>query len=320
MRRSTPMNRKNENSALYSIGAVAGLTGLSTSTIRTWERRHKAVEPTRTDSGGRRYTEADVERIQLLSRLTQAGESIGLVAPLQTDALRSRVDELRQAPWGAVVEPSRVSVVHRSLGTALRESEEDWLELVASVDALDKLEATAARDAVDVAFVEFPLLGADPGDALQEVFEKTGARAVVVDYTFARRDALEGIVEAGAMAVRGPINVTDVSRIVSRFRDPQSGQFLAPSVPADAPDPRFTRERLARLRELAPENACECPNHIATLVTSLFEFEEYSKACVSTNPKDRELHAGLALGTSRARAVMEELLMRLCEYEGIEFS
>ncbi len=318
MRRSMPMNPKNENSALYSIGAVAGLTGLSTSTIRTWERRHNAVEPTRTEKGGRRYSEADVERIQLLSRLTQAGESIGLVAPLQTEALRSRVDELRQAPWGAVVEPSRLSVVHRSLGATLAESEEDWLEVVESVETLDQLQGGTARDAVDVAFVEFALLGPDPGEALLEIYDKTRARLVVVDYTFARRGALEAVVEAGALVVRGPITVTDLSRIVERLRDQRSGQFTAPSVPADAPDPRFTRERLARLREIAPENACECPNHIATLVTSLSEFEEYSKACVSNNAKDRELHAGLAIGTSRARAVMEELLMRLCEYEGIE--
>jgi DNA-binding transcriptional MerR regulator len=318
MRRSSPINRKNENSALYSIGAVAGLTGLSTSTIRTWERRHNAVEPTRTEKGGRRYTEADVERIQLLCRLTQAGESIGLVAPLETELLRARVDELRQAPSGAVTKMTRIAILHRSLGVALRESEEDRIEIVQSVDAMTALQPLSSKDTADVAFVEFPLLGGEPIEALQEIYDRTRARLVVVDYTFARREALEAIVEGGALAVRGPVTVADVSRIVSRVRDHSSRPFMAPSAHLDAPAPRFTRERLARLRELAPSNACECPNHIATLVSSLSEFEDYSKACISNNPKDRELHAGLAVGTSRARAVMEELLMQLCEHEGIE--
>ncbi|MEL7297161.1 MAG: MerR family DNA-binding transcriptional regulator, partial [Pseudomonadota bacterium] len=37
----------------YSIGAVARLTGISTHTLRIWERRYAAIVAERTDSGRR---------------------------------------------------------------------------------------------------------------------------------------------------------------------------------------------------------------------------------------------------------------------------
>lgn len=303
--------------ALYSIGAVASLTGLSTSTLRSWERRHGAVTPRRTPNGGRRYTESQVERLQLINTLTRAGVSIGQIASMPTDALRTRVDALQDAPWGLAEDPSGVGFLHRSLGDVVRSAAMAWLDVVVAADSVAELSGTRASRPIDVVFVELPLLGADPGEAVQEIYDATSARLVVAEYTFAKAATLEALVEAGAWVVHGPLRVSDVARIVTGTRTDGPG-FIAPSVPSDAPEPRFTQERLARIRELAPDNACECPNHIATLVTSLTAFEEYSRSCVSENPKDRELHAGLALGTSRARAVMEELLMRLCEHEGIE--
>ena len=306
-----------DTSALYSIGAVASLTGLSTSTLRSWERRHGAVTPRRTPNGGRRFTESDVERLQLLNTLARAGVSIGQVASMPTDALRTRVDALQDAPWGPVENPSGVAFLHRSLGDVVRAASMAWLDVAISVESVAAMASGRAPRPVDVVFAELPLIGDDPDEAVQEIYDATGARLVVVEYSFAKLATLEGLVEAGAWVVHGPLRVADVARIVTGTRT-DGPAFIAPSVPSDAPEPRFSRERLARIRELAPDNACECPNHIATLVTSLTAFEEYSRSCVSANPKDRELHAGLALGTSRARAVMEELLMRLCEHEGIE--
>jgi DNA-binding transcriptional MerR regulator/methylmalonyl-CoA mutase cobalamin-binding subunit len=65
------------------------LTGLSAHTIRAWERRYGALEPDRTDSNRRMYGEKDIERLSLLRRVVEAGHSIGQVASLSTDRLRS---------------------------------------------------------------------------------------------------------------------------------------------------------------------------------------------------------------------------------------
>jgi MerR family transcriptional regulator, light-induced transcriptional regulator len=61
---------------------------LSPHTIRAWEKRYRAVRPTRSKAGQRRYTEADVQRFILLGRATAAGHAIGTIAQLSDAQLR----------------------------------------------------------------------------------------------------------------------------------------------------------------------------------------------------------------------------------------
>jgi len=74
--------------AKYRVGIVAKMTGLSTHTLRMWEKRYAAVLPHRTEAGGRLYTDADVERLRLLRTLVESGHSIGGIARLDDLDLR----------------------------------------------------------------------------------------------------------------------------------------------------------------------------------------------------------------------------------------
>ena len=74
--------------AKYRVGMVAKMTGLSTHTLRMWEKRYAAVVPERTEAGGRLYTDADVERLRLLHTLVESGHSIGGIAKLPDVDLR----------------------------------------------------------------------------------------------------------------------------------------------------------------------------------------------------------------------------------------
>lgn len=56
--------------AVYSISVVAEITGFHQQTIRQYERMG-LLQPERTPGGTRRYTEADVERLQAIAVLTQ---------------------------------------------------------------------------------------------------------------------------------------------------------------------------------------------------------------------------------------------------------
>ena len=67
---------------------VARRTGLSAHVIRIWEKRYGAVKPERTPTNRRVYSEDQIERLDLLCRVTQAGHSIGHVAKLPTESLR----------------------------------------------------------------------------------------------------------------------------------------------------------------------------------------------------------------------------------------
>jgi PAS domain S-box-containing protein len=52
------------DAGLYTIGEVAAMLGVSTHTIRAWERRHALVQPVRTRAGQRRYRREDVDLLR----------------------------------------------------------------------------------------------------------------------------------------------------------------------------------------------------------------------------------------------------------------
>lgn len=74
--------------AHQAIKVVARRTGLSAHVIRIWEKRYGAVEPERTGTNRRVYSDEQIERLSLLRDITQHGHSIGRVAKLPTEKLR----------------------------------------------------------------------------------------------------------------------------------------------------------------------------------------------------------------------------------------
>lgn len=72
---------------VYSISVAAELAGLPVPTLRLYEQR-ELVTPARTDGGTRRYSDADVARIQRIAALVDSGvtlAAVGMVLDLQDD-------------------------------------------------------------------------------------------------------------------------------------------------------------------------------------------------------------------------------------------
>jgi len=61
---------------------VCRRTGLKPATLRAWEKRYNVVDPGRTATDRRLYSEADIHRLALLQRAIGAGWRIGQIAPL----------------------------------------------------------------------------------------------------------------------------------------------------------------------------------------------------------------------------------------------
>ncbi len=74
--------------AHQAIKVVARRTGLTAHVIRIWEKRYGAVEPERTGTNRRLYSNEQIERLILLRDITQNGHRISHVAKLPTDKLR----------------------------------------------------------------------------------------------------------------------------------------------------------------------------------------------------------------------------------------
>lgn len=86
------MVEKPEDTPLYSIAVAAELAGLTPAALRLYEEKG-LLAPARTDGGTRRYSDADIARIRLVSQLQGEGvnlSGIGRVIELQeqNDALR----------------------------------------------------------------------------------------------------------------------------------------------------------------------------------------------------------------------------------------
>jgi DNA-binding transcriptional MerR regulator/methylmalonyl-CoA mutase cobalamin-binding subunit len=73
----------------YPIQVAARRSGLNPDLIRVWERRYGAVEPSRSTTNRRLYSDRDIERLLLLGQITRAGHRIGDVATLPLDELES---------------------------------------------------------------------------------------------------------------------------------------------------------------------------------------------------------------------------------------
>lgn len=83
----------------FNIQVASQLSGVASATIRAWEKRYNAVVPERADNKHRLYSEKDIEKLALLYRLTEVGQSIGKIAHLDLDELKKIYSSLMHKPY-----------------------------------------------------------------------------------------------------------------------------------------------------------------------------------------------------------------------------
>ena len=84
--------------AVYVISVAAELAGVHPQTLRIYERKG-LVEPARTQGGSRRYSDADIEVLQRIQDLTDAGLNLAGVKRVMEleDEVRRLREELAEA-------------------------------------------------------------------------------------------------------------------------------------------------------------------------------------------------------------------------------
>src|SRR5689334_6192702 len=87
--------------AQLRIGELARRVGISPELLRAWERRYGLLEPARTDSGYRLYSDVDVARVRAMQAHLGEGLSAAEAARL---ALSGGLAPSTQAPSGHVAE------------------------------------------------------------------------------------------------------------------------------------------------------------------------------------------------------------------------
>ena len=311
-RRQTTMSESDP--IAMPIGAVTQLTGISSHTLRKWETRYGAVEPVRTDSGRRLYTQSQVQRLSLLRDLIRRGHQISRLAAMSdtelTGLLEAPTAEEPQRSYAnaVVVGPVLTAILDREKVNGMTQVPElasSWLA---------KAFGTGAPETGGEALaVELPTISEDNLQALITL-RRDHFEHVVVVYGFANRKTLRRLLDAGLLCLKAPVGAEELVRSLSLVVERGSLLAALEAVPAH----RFSQASISRLAALSPKLQCECPNHIAQLLLDISAFEQYSMECEDTDPAERALHARLRLIAANARSLFEEAMAEVAENEGLE--
>lgn len=90
---------------LFPIREVSRLTGVNPVTLRAWERRYGLIQPTRTDSGHRLYSQADIDAVRSILAWIERGVAVSKVGSILAKSASSRsvappaYDEVSSDDW-----------------------------------------------------------------------------------------------------------------------------------------------------------------------------------------------------------------------------
>lgn len=101
---------------LFPIRTVSNITGVNPITLRAWERRYNLIRPTRTATGHRLYSAADIQEIQRILALSAQG--VGFTQIAQILERESRSCENYQAPIAQSSPPTTPQASPDHPGTA----------------------------------------------------------------------------------------------------------------------------------------------------------------------------------------------------------
>jgi len=150
----------NTQSALYPIREVSRLTGVNAITLRAWERRYDLIEPVRTDSGHRLFTQAHVDRINAAVKLTEQGIPISQVKRFLDDQVEAVSEAENHDDYDYVVSLIKVvqsfdfEMLHSELDSLFSEQDDVTVNLILRQVSL----SIANRNLESMAFWESVLL------------------------------------------------------------------------------------------------------------------------------------------------------------------
>lgn len=311
------------------------MVNIPVATLRVWERRYSVVGPSQAPSGHRLYSSQDVRRLVLIKQLVNKGHAISMLARLETHQLQDLASEAELAEAAVATGQSmiaskplasasadevRLLLVGKGAGARWGDSLRGLggVRVVGALDESPAAELAAQQMRADLILADLGSVHMESVDWLGRLVRHVGARQMIVIHGFANSQVLEALRARAAVLRRSPLQPDEFRQtVLEAVRGWFSvGQALQ-ALPDPAPVPRFDSADLVALIAQMPKVACECPKHLAELITLLGQFETYSADCESRHPADVALHAYLHRIAGHARAMMEEALATVAVAEGV---
>jgi hypothetical protein len=118
---------------------------------------------------------------------------------------------------------------------------------------------------------------------------------------------------------RDPISDIELAELLQSvlFVDPVRAQEFG-TTGAVIATRKYSDTTLSRVASVSTHVLCECPRHVAELISQLASFEQYSQECLNRNAEDAHLHAYLRSISGSARSLFENALEKIAQHEGID--
>jgi DNA-binding transcriptional MerR regulator len=312
---------------LFRIGAVSKTTGIPVSTLRIWETRYSAFSPVKTEGKQRLFEEHDVSKAMLLKHLCTEGHSISAIANLDLEQLRrlSNLQHSAQRKLSNNGEPLTLTVVGLSMANriesknfaaALKQNKIKVTDVAVDLDTATK---ATLSDQSQVLLIKVNTLQTTVHAAIQVLVQKHKFAQTIVIYNFAPETVVQAMKFSGLIVRREPISDSELAELIQSvlFVDQARAQEFG-TLGNVISNRKYSDETLTRVAGISTNVLCECPRHVAELISQLASFEEYSQECLNKNADDAHLHAYLRSISGSARSLFENALEKIALHEGIE--
>ena len=312
----------------YRIGAVSKLANVPVTTLRIWETRYRAFAPTKTLGQHRLYGPDDVMRATLLKQLSEQGHAVSGIATLDSTQLRLlhtqglSASALQQATTQAA--PLRACVIGTGLAQRLASTRHklglfaDHSEHSKVFSDLATARAATERTSVDLLLIRLNTVQESTVSELLDFVRKSRATHTLLLYVYGASNNLQTLSNAGITVRKDSISDVELSEWVRNVSLEQALRAVVPPHASRKAAPKkYSDETLSRVANISTAVLCECPRHVAELLTQLSSFEQYSQECLNKNSTDQQLHEHLAEVSGQARALFEHALELIAAHEGI---
>lgn len=299
-----------DSEARFSIGTISRLSGVSTHVLRKWESRHGVPRPSRSATGRRLYSQEDLEHVTLLKALVAKGYPMGEL----THRPLAELQKLAGSPTATHPTGHQTVTVSGPGLAAMISAERSTFPTEIDFLITRSDPQTGQASGRGILLLELQTLSDDTIEGLSAI---TGYDRIIVVYDFANSQTLGKLAALSIKCIKAPITV---EQLTPELHGWITGSVSAPNVAGPPPPPRFSPATVAAFANRNTAIECECPLHIAQLLSSITAFERYSAECKDADPADRDLHAFLLQTAGQSRVLFENALAHVARAEGLEFS
>ncbi len=292
----------------YRIGTIARLTGLSVERLRAWERRYEFV-PAHREGKTRYYSQEQLDRLQKIKRLVDAGHAISSLVDLSDQHLDARLvsrttSTTPLALRAGIVGPNLV-VMEQTLATPSRLSvAARWTNMANFLD--DDL---ATAGSLDVIVAQVTVL---TPETVHSIRKKTGKTPLVFLYQYATATQLDSVQNEGVPVLKFPANWTEIETACASVAQ----TTMLSAGPVDAV---FSDEELIAIGA-SDKQESGLPRYLVDAILQLNNLSEFALDCADQERIDGSSEQGalaekVHTEVTRARAQLELALQLLVNSE-----